>query len=458
LKDFSAKDFAFVIDIRLTMGIKKGARTYLIEKLSGNNANSCIIRKPLSAYKGKRILIDYSNISARFAHRSKNAWGLWGVILEWINFINKFYLQGIHIIIVFDGKPRDEKMPVIEHRIAIREKAYAKIKEIRDKNAGASDEKSDDSAIESINETEEDIDTIAKLTKRAHSIKTSDIVASKRLFDIMGVQYIHLEDIDADTVLKFAIDKDIADVCFSGDMDTIAYGCKRVIQDLDFLRDMVTDIDYDKMLEILEVDSDTLLTAFILSGTDYNNSLKKTTFAINLELAKKWKTIDAVIKNLHEINVGRSEDDQIGVPNRFDWETSLAIYKEQLPIETVDAIKEEFEKQGESSEFLKTKEGYNKLLEYSKKLQAIKSLNSDDKVKVFKYVRKFEEYVKVRFGHSLKIDIPSHSMSQMPMPSSMTISSYYARATVPQDHLIGKKLKPNLERGIIPLKKIKNQT
>jgi len=63
------------------MGIKKGARTYLIEKLSGNNADSCIIRKPLSAYKGKRILIDYSNISARFAHRSKNSWGLWGVIL-----------------------------------------------------------------------------------------------------------------------------------------------------------------------------------------------------------------------------------------------------------------------------------------------------------------------------------------------------------------------------------------
>lgn len=389
------------------MGIKKGARTYLIEKLSGNDANSCITRKPLSAYKGKRVLIDYSNISARFAHRSKNAWGLWGVILEWINFINKFYFQGITIIIVFDGKPREEKMPIIEHRIATREKAHAKIKEIRDKNGLAAgsvdDDKSDDSAIDSIHETEEDNDAILKLTKRAHSIKTSDIVASKKLFDVMGVQYIHLENIDADTLLKYAIDNDIADVCFSGDMDTIAYGCTHVMQDLDFLNDIVTDIDYNKMLEVLGVDSDTLLHAFVMSGTDYNNSLKKTTFAMNLELAKKWKTIDAVLNNLDEINKDRAEDDHIGVPTRFDWQTSINIYREQLPIETIEAIKECFEKQMENASQLKTKEGYNTLLEYGKKLLSIKSHNGDDSTRVLKYVKKFEDYVRLRFSHVLKL-------------------------------------------------------
>jgi len=295
-------------------------------------------------------------------------------------------------------------MPIIEHRIAIREKAHAKIKQIRDKNLLASaGDKSDDSAIDSINETDEDTDAILKLRKRAHSIKTSDIVASKQLFDIMGVHYIHLEDVDADSVLKFAIDNNIADACFSGDMDTIAYGCKHVIQDLDFLKDFVTDINYEKMLEILGVDRDTLLNAFIMSGTDYNNPLKKTTFAQNLELAKQYKTIDTVIENLDAINKRRTEDEQVCVPSRFDWKTSLEIYNEQLPNETIYAIKLEFTKQLEHSEFLKTKDGYNTLLEYGKKLLAIKSLNSDDCIKVHKYIRKFEEYVKIRFLHVIKL-------------------------------------------------------
>jgi 5'-3' exonuclease len=85
-------------------------------------------------------------------------------------------------------------------------------------------------------------------------------------------------------------------------MDLLAYGCKYIIQDLDFKEDTVIEIDYEMLLVHLGVSHQQLLMAFILSGTDWNNGLKKSNFSNNLELIKKYGNISSVIANLKEIN------------------------------------------------------------------------------------------------------------------------------------------------------------
>ena len=358
------------------MGIHGGVKDSLIKKNIGI-VNSGVQRVRLSKFKGQRIVFDWANIAYRFLSRSKS---LAQFINEFINLIHKFAREGIDIRFVFDGKPRNEKMPTIEHRKNTRYKILAKIGEI----------------IENTSDPEKDFETIIHLAKRVKSINLTHVNACKELFDSLGVHYIHLEDIEADCIFKLLLENDFADVCFSGDMDILAYGCKRIIQDLDFKEDTVVEIDYELLITHLKVSQQQLLMAFILSGTDWNNSLKRSNFPKNLELIKKYGDIPNIISNLEDINHTLTTDNHIGFPKRFDWELSVAVYSEILGIEIIYKIQDILKQQEKQIEIMKSKDGFNALLKYGKTI-----LENDPDLK---YIIKYQEYLFWKYSYQINLN------------------------------------------------------
>ena len=323
----------------------------------------------LSMLSGKTIAFDFTNKLYRFLYRSNNNMAY---ILEFINLIHKFQKYKINLVFVFDGKPIEEKQYVIEHRKAYREKLIRKIDEMTE-NSDSSDEYAD---------------TIKHLSKKTNTVKNSYIVECKKLFDVLGIAYIHIEDVEADAIFRYLLETGNADGCFSGDMDVVAYGCHTILKDLDYRKDTVQIIKYDLLLDTLGVSSEQFLYTCILSGTDYNNSLKRSKFEINLELIKKYKTIEGIMCNLEEINNDQPDEYKKSFPKRFNWENTFAVFNEDISSDAqieIDALLYYFYK----NKMQKTKKTINKIQDY------VNNINCLDKDK--KYIRKLREFVKIKY-------------------------------------------------------------
>lgn len=365
------------------MGIRGGAMTHFRTKVLGQ-FKSGISHSHLSKFKGKTIAIDWANIAHRFLSRSNN---MTQFINEFINLIHKFARENIKMLFIFDGKPRNEKMQTIEYRKAARDKVVERIGEI----------------IENTNNPKEDFETIVDLAKRAKHITLKHVNECKKLFNVLGIHYLHLEHIEADCIFKFVLDNGFADVCFSGDMDLIAYGCKHVIQDLDFKEDTAVEINYELLLAHLGISQQQLLMAFILSGTDWNSALKRSNFAANLELIKKYGDISTIISNFEEINRDLPEDRHVGLPNKFNWQFSISVYSEVLGADIVDTIRSILKQQETLAEKNKLADGQNVLLEYGKGIL--------EKDSGFKYTKKYKEYIFWRYSCRLNL-IPADESKQ----------------------------------------------
>jgi 5'-3' exonuclease len=300
----------------------------------------------------------------------------------------------VEIIFVFDGRPRKEKKSTIVRRKNNREKQIDKIGKI----------------IEHTTNPEEDFKTIMQIAKQVQTITHEHITVCKELFDLLGIAYIHLEDVEADCIFKFLLDHGIADACYSGDMDLLAYGCQHVILDLNFGEDTAIEIDYNQLLAYLAISQQQLLMAFILSGTEYNSGLKKTNFAMNLDLIKKYGDIPAILANLDEINKDLSKDKEIGRPNKFDWEFTQDVYLETLAPEAISKIK-------------------NQLVEKAKLKESITTTDSSiDNIQKYgvivlkddldcKYIKKLQEYLFWKYSYRLNL-IPYKSAKPKSRPNT----------------------------------------
>ena len=354
------------------MGIGSRMRQCLYSLLE-NIDNTGIRKVHISKFNGQTIVVDFSNISFRFLYRINN---MIDFICEWINLVAKFQKQGIDLIVVFDGRPIKEKNVVIEQRKNYREKLCKKI----------------DNIIESLDFSEEYLETIQHLSKKTRKLKPIHINEAKKLFDTLGVMYFHIENKEADVIFKYLLDKNIAQSCFSGDMDILAYGCKIILQDLDFRNDLITEINYEQLLSYLELTNEQFLMSLILSGTDWNNSLKKSSFTNNIALIKQYGTIQNVIEHLDEINTNRTENNNIEIPARFDWQFSLQIYQEEINSDIKKLIAARQEEHIKRIKLIKSQKGFDHILEYISYIY-----NNCE----YKYVLKLMEFMNWKYSYSI---------------------------------------------------------
>jgi len=334
----------------------------------------------LSKFKGKTIVVDFTNQLYRFLYRSnkENSY-----LLEFINLIHKFQKYYINLIFVFDGKPADEKQYVINHRKEYRDKLIKKIEDITE------------NLTENSDSSDESLETITYLTKKTNTVKNTYIVKCKDLFDILCIPYIHVENVEADTIFRYLLDNNYADACFSGDMDLLAYGCHTILKDLDYRNDTVQHIDYNSLLNELGISPDEFIFTCILSGTDYNNSLKRSKFEINLELIKKYKTINDVINNLDEINYTLPEEFHKSLPKRFDWEKTYKFFTETLSLKTQEQIIKSMDN------FIGNGDIKCKNAKYTQQLTKYLSTEIKPFDDNYKYMKKVKEFIKWKYNLTL---------------------------------------------------------
>lgn len=291
-----------------------GLKNYIRKNLENGR---CVKYIPLSYYRYKRIALDFYNFLHKFLQRSSIDDDY---LMEFINLIHKLSKYNIEIIFVIDGKPLKEKHPTLIERKKNNQEKIQKITEqikiekdtiIRDEN-------------------------IEKLKKINYNITLSHITKSKELFDTLGIKYLHFDNFEADIIFKYLSDYEIVDACYSNDMDLLAYGCKEILNDLDFNTDIIVQYNYNDIIKQFQITSNEFIDLCICSGTDYNKPLINSKLETNIKLIKEYKSIENILNSIDDINyclnnTNSGEIKEILIPSEFNYKKVREIYKFELP-------------------------------------------------------------------------------------------------------------------------------
>ena len=258
------------------MGIKSLTKT--IQKESP----SSIVHENLYKLTGKRVAVDASLII--YQQLLNNSKGklfktsngkitnhITGLFYKIMNYIS----LNITLIFIFDGKPPDNKKDCIEER----KKKSEKAKELS--TTATTDEEKQKYEKASIRVTKEMINDV------------------KNLLNLMGISYIH-PDGEGEAYASELCRIGYVDYVLSEDMDSLVYGCPKLIRkcvDKSFKRkDIVSIFNYETLIKDIDLTPDQFVEFCILCGCDYCNSPPKIGPITALKLIKQYGSIDPIIE------------------------------------------------------------------------------------------------------------------------------------------------------------------
>jgi|TARA_Y100000996_G_scaffold182437_1_gene142667 flap endonuclease-1 len=262
------------------MGIKGLTKT--ITKYSPES----ITHENLYKLSGKKVAVDASLILYQQLLKSpgkifKNSKGqitshITGVFYKFMNYIS----LSIDIIFIFDGKPPVNKQECINQR---KEKS----------------KKAKEAALNSTCEEEKE-----KLEKSSLRLTKEMIDDVKKLLTLMGIAYIHPEVGEGEGYASELCRMGYVDYVLTEDMDTMAYGCPKLIRnciDKSIRRkDIVSIFDYSKLMSDIELTHEQFLDFCILCGCDYCPIVPKIGNVTAMKLIKKHNCIETIIDETSE--------------------------------------------------------------------------------------------------------------------------------------------------------------
>ncbi len=260
------------------MGIK--SLTKSIQKFYPDS----ITHENLYKLSGKRVAVDASLIIYQQLLKSpkgalfKNSKGqitdhIIGVFYKIMNYIS----LNIELIFVFDGKPPENKKECIDKR-----------KEKTKKVAESIDE----------NSSVEDKNRVEKMSIRLTREMINDI---KTLLKFMGISYVHPMEGEGEAYASELCRMGYVDYVLTEDMDTLVYGCPRLItncKDKTLKRkDIISVFDYDKVILGLDLTPEKFIDFCILCGCDYCATVPRIGNVTAYKLIKKYDSIEDIISN-----------------------------------------------------------------------------------------------------------------------------------------------------------------
>ena len=266
------------------MGIK--GLTKIINKESPDSIKT----EQLHNLSGKKVAIDASLFIYKYlmnirsnGNTLKNKNMKCTSHISGIFYKTSLYLSlGITPIYIFDGKPPDEKNNIIKER---KEKAYNAKKNIE--NANTIEEK-------------------VKLEKQSIRLTKEHIDDIKNLLKLMGVTYLHIDG-EAEAIGSELCRINYVDYMITEDMDTMAFGCPKLIRnclDKSIKRnDVISIIDLNKILNDINIDYDKFIQLCILCGCDYCDNIPKIGQVKALSIIKKYNKIEDFINDKHKYNI-----------------------------------------------------------------------------------------------------------------------------------------------------------
>lgn len=263
----------------------------------------------LEELKGKIIAIDAFNAIYQFLTTIRQADGtplmdsqgkvtshLSGLFYRNLNLL----IEGIKPVYVFDGKPPKLKADEIERRLIQKEIASDKYEKAR------------------LEGNEEDMRKYSQQTVR---INDTIIKESKELLEAMGIPIVQASG-EGEAEASFLTKNNKAWATSSQDYDALLYGAPRLIRNLTLARKRKTPtgytdvtlelIDFDYLLNNLQIDKDQLICLGILVGTDYNpGGVKGIGQKRALDIVKQYK---------YPINIFEYIQNSDKYEINFDWQ------------------------------------------------------------------------------------------------------------------------------------------
>lgn len=183
--------------------------------------------------------------------------------------------NGIRPIWVFDGKPPDLKMKLIEERKKKKQIAEDKL---------------------SFAETEEDVLKYAGQTIRITPQMTED---AKKLINLLGLPVVEAP-YEAEAQCTSLVKEGLAYAVVSEDMDCLTFGTPYLIKGIGSKENTITQIDLSIVLEELDVTMDEFIDICILCGCDYTGSIENIGPVKAYNYIKEYKNIEGILNFVNE--------------------------------------------------------------------------------------------------------------------------------------------------------------
>lgn len=309
------------------MGIK--SLTQSIQRYSPESIQS----ENLHKLSGKKVAVDASLIIyQQLLNKSKiyknNEGRVTNHIIGLFYKIMNYISLNIELLFVFDGKPPDNK----QECIALRKEKSEKAKELTEKA-----------------ETQEEKEKYKKSSIRLTKEMIDDV---KKLLQLMGIAYIHPKVGEGEAYASELCRVGFVDYVLTEDMDTMAYGCPKLIRrcvDRSIKRkDLISIFDYDKVIEGFEMDYKQFIDFCVLCGCDYCPIVPKIGNITALKLFKKYNTIEKIIE-------GTNYDFPDDYINQFNLaRDNFLLFRGKLDVHSLDVKQSNRDIQGLSDFLIQT--------------------------------------------------------------------------------------------------------
>ena len=255
-------------------------------KFLNNNYPQLIKKINCNNFNGHRIAIDISILLYQVIIAIRNSGvdmvnkqgDITSHILGLFNKTICLLKKNILPIYVFDGKPPDFKMKVIQSRRDIKQRAYDKL--------------------------EEDLsqDDMIKYFKRTVSISRKQIDECKELLDLMGIPYIEAPE-EADSQCAQLVKNGLASGVLTEDMDILTFGAGTIYRNLTSYKKEQIQIDLSDILSTLDLNYEQFVELCILFGCDYSEKIKDINPAIIYKYYYQNKDINNTLLSMANDNI-----------------------------------------------------------------------------------------------------------------------------------------------------------
>lgn len=270
----------------------------------------------ISMFKGKRIALDVSNYLYKYKYK-ETKYGT-KVIVSFYYLIKSLRQNGVHAVMVFDGKPPVEKTNTLKRRETQKISRRQKIEDLQkaislyekykagDKTIDTNtflidleDFKSETQLEELINDPVELI-AIEKAKEKLDQFNASDIRITpqdfeeiKQLVTKAGAKYIQATG-ETEPLCYSLYKSGEIDAVISEDSDLLVYGMKNLILEYNIKNGDCFLMDLGKILSELELTQEQFVDFCIMCGTDYGDNIRGIGPVKAYDLISRYNTIENI--------------------------------------------------------------------------------------------------------------------------------------------------------------------
>lgn len=278
------------------MGIKN------LNKLLYKYCPEAFTEKHISEFAFKTIAIDTSLYVCKFKSIHGDDW------LQHIFYlVAKLRENDIHVVFIFDGKAPEDKNDEREDRIKKRKILEDKVMNLQmsinnyhetneiDKNLNKFTHKNilNNKIMFNISDAEQ---YLSKVKKQIITKSPNDFKLIKELLDVLNVPW-YMAPMEAECAATDLCKRGLVEAVLSEDTDCLTYGCPILITKFKSYTGIYTEVNYNTILEKLEITSEQFIDLCIMCGCDYNKNIPRVGVMKSFDLIKKYNDIDEISKN-----------------------------------------------------------------------------------------------------------------------------------------------------------------